>query len=109
MKPNNILNDRVVVLEGVNEAGGTIIEKLQQEKDNLKNELKFVKKTAEKSHIVPSHPWVDGMESEDTDQVCLDIVNEVAIPLSLFGVERSHRIVPKNAKATRNTEQERLP
>ena len=39
VKQNNILNDRLGALEGVNEVPSTVIDKFQQENDNLKKEL----------------------------------------------------------------------
>ena len=104
VKENNTLNDRLLVLEDINEVRGTVIAKLQQENDSLKKELKLIGKTADdneqksRTSCLLIH-GVEEMEGEDTDQLCLDIVNnEVGVTLSLADMERSHRIGPKKAQ-----------
>ena len=100
-KVNNALNDRLVVLESVNEVRGSIIENLRQENAKLSEEIASIRQATDnneqksRSSCLLIH-GVEELENEDTDKLCLDIVNkDVGVSLSLADIERSHRIGPR--------------
>ena len=101
VKVTNGLNDRLVVLESVNEIRGSIIENLRQENVNLKKEIASIAQATDRneqksrSSCLLLH-GIEELEGENTDDVCLKIINDdVGVPLSLDDIERSHRIGPR--------------
>ena len=105
---NDNLNKRLVVLEDVNKVRGAVIDQLQEEIKYLKRDLEQVRQSTDnneqksRSSCLLIH-GVDENDDEDTDKICLAVVNDdVGVDLSLGEIGRSHRIGPKRPP-TRNS------
>lgn len=109
VKEFNKLNERVVKLESVNEVRGKIIETLQAENVNLKEQINMVRNHADcneqksRTQCLLLH-GIEELAAERTDDISIKAISEhLGVEISLDDIERSHRIGPPPKKSTRRT------
>ena len=109
VKDLNMLGDRCKKLEDISEVRGQIINKLQEDNVNLRNELLSLRQATDdneqksRSQCLLFH-GIEETTEEDTDQICIDTITDiVGVELFLDDIQRSHRTGPKKFQTTRRT------
>ena len=95
--------------EVISEVRGQIINKLQEDNVNLRNELLSLRQATDdneqksRSQCLLVH-GIEETNEEDTDQICIDTITDiVGVELFLDDIQRSHRTGPKKFQTTRRT------
>ena len=109
VKDLNLLGDRCKKLEDISEVRGQIINKLQEDNVNLRNELLSLRQATDdneqksRSQCLLVH-GIEEITGEDTDQICIDTISDkVGVELFIDDIQRSHRTGPKKFQTTRRT------
>ena len=109
LKSFNSLKDQVNKLEDISKVREQIIVNLVSDNAMLKTELNSVRLAADRNEQKSRTQCllihgVDEKEGENTDELCLNIINQdVKVDITMADIARSHRVGPKKPHSTRQT------